>query len=151
MEEDIPKNRPTLLIIVSIVAIAIVVLVLLYQPSEKIASDSGPAESSDTGTMPESTVELNAEIVLAERRENDYYIQVQTNDTFEGDCVFTLVPVDEGERVTHAVKLEPADRVSACESFFSLKGLNPGKYDVKVAVTAKDGRTTNLSEIMAIE
>ena len=126
---------------------------MLYKP-DKVA-DLNPG--TDTQETPEvesemtPDVALAAKIVAAERREDDYYVQVETNGAFDGTCEFALTSADEKQKLEHTANLEPADRVSACESFFPLKDLELGEYSVTVLVTAKSGDTKSVSKTVTIE
>ncbi|MBR5389161.1 hypothetical protein IK146_01205 [Candidatus Saccharibacteria bacterium] len=158
MEEDVEKGRPIALIASSIAAVLVIGLLLLYKPqkTEKTpdldAIETHVETSYDTQEIAsEPTVELNIEIVEAERRDNQFYVQVQTNDAFDGDCKFTLMPANEDGSLEHDTKLEPADRVSVCESDFPLRALDGGNYELIVLVTAKDGSKKSISKTVTIE
>ena len=158
MEEDVEKGRPIALIASSIAALLVIVLLLVYKPQKtEKAPDLDTIETHSETTdgiqevTSEPTVELDAEIVEAERRDDQFYVQAQTNDAFDGDCKFTLKLAGVDESLEHDAKLEPADRVSTCESSFSLRALNSGKYELTVLITAKNGSKKSVSKTVAIE
>ena len=153
MENNDEKNSPIPLVVSLILAALVVGLLIFYKPNTiaDLDHDTEAHDSSETEDVSSPDIELDAEIVAAERRDNDYYVQVQTNGTFEGVCEFTITALDEEQSLGHSVKLEPADRVSACESSFPLRSLNPGRHSVTVLVTAKDGSTKTVSKIVEIK
>ena len=153
MEDNDERNSLIPLVASLILAALVVGLLIFYKPNKIADLDHGTEaqDSSETEDTPNPNIELDAEIVAAERRDNDYYVQVQTNGTFEGVCEFTIASLGDEQSLEHSTKLEPADRVSACESSFPLRGLNPGEHNVTVLVTAKNGSTKTVSKVVEIK
>jgi hypothetical protein len=153
MEDNDEKNSLIPLVASLILAALVVGLLIFYKPNKIADLDHGTEAqgSSETEDTPNPNIELDAEIIATERRGNDYYVQVQTNGTFEGTCKFTITSSDDERGMEQSAKLEPADRVSACESSFPLKGMNPGEHDVTVLVTARDGSTKSVLKTVNIE
>lgn len=154
MESDVEKkNSPIPLIVSLVLAVLVVGLLIIYKPNKvaELDQETEVSETSETENMPSPDVELGVEIIAAERRENEYYVQAQTNGTFDGTCKFTVTSSDDELGLEQSARLEPADRVSACESFFPLKGLNPGEHELTVLVTAKDGSTRSAKMTVDIE
>ena len=152
MVDEKKKSTPIALIVSSIAAILVIAWLSFYKPIRKdtFDPDSNLATPVEVDDALEPDVELDVEIVVAEYRENNYYVQVQTNDAFNGVCVFSLVSVDDGQIIEHEAKLEPADRVSNCENSFLLKELHSGDYELKVSVTTKNNKTKVVSRKITI-
>ena len=156
MEEEEKESGPLALIIASVAAILVIGWLLIMKPGDVVrkaeAAETHSADSSDAAESNATRdVELNAEIVVAEQRDDDLYVQVQTSGAFGGTCEIALKAVEDKKSTTHEVALEPADRVSACESSFPLEDLEAGKYEVSVQITVKDGRTKNGLKSIKIE
>lgn len=151
--EDEQKNSPMPLVASLALAALVIGLLIIYKPNKvaELSQETELPETSETIETPSPDVELDVEIIAAERRDDDYYVQAETNGTFEGTCKFAILSPDDERGAEQSAKLEPADRVSACESSFSLKGLNPGEHNLTVLVTAKDGSTKSVSKKVDIE
>ena len=151
MEDDKKNNKPVALVISSIAAILVIAWLSFYKPvSNSSDSDLDSSTPIEIETTQEPDVKLDIEIVAAEFRDDNYYVQVQTNGAFDGRCSFTLTLMDEEQSIEYETKLEPADRASTCETSFPKKELKSGDYEMKAVVTTKDGQTKSVSKKVSI-
>ena len=126
---------------------------------DKKKSDSGTSQGGSSGggedggstpTPEPAQDELEAGITYAERRGNDYYIEVQVNGQVNGRCDISIVPTSGGEGHHGDDDLEIQNKVSICDEDFSLKGMNPGEHKITVFINAADGRTKTLEKIVNV-
>ncbi|MBR2726071.1 hypothetical protein IKE87_02285 [Candidatus Saccharibacteria bacterium] len=111
------------------------------------SSDSSGSNTPAPAPAPE---ELEAGITFAEVRSNNYHVEAQVNGQVNGNCDITVVPTSGGEGPHETDDLEISNKVSICSEDFSLKGMNPGEHKVTVVITATDGRTKTLEQIVNI-
>ncbi len=151
-DDEKKKTTPIALIVSSVAAVLVTVWLSFYKPVgyDNSSLDVDSVMPTEAGDVIEPDTELDIELVVAEHREGGYYVQVQTNDAFDGVCVFSLTSIDDEQTVKHESKLEPADRVSNCESSFSSRELGSGDYELTVSVATKDNKTKTISKEVTI-
>lgn len=124
------------------------------QPSSGSEDDKGnkgdgqqPA-SGDSDDDKSSTIE--AGITYAEVRNQNFYVEVQTNGAITGSCEISIMPTSGGQGSTHTADLEPQNKVSLCSTNFSVKGLNPGDHNLTVTIKSTDGRSVTLEQLVKV-
>ncbi|MDO5481342.1 MAG: hypothetical protein Q4F60_03300 [Candidatus Saccharibacteria bacterium] len=123
--------------------------------SDQPASSDDPSiptstPSSDTPTPEPAQVDIVAGITYAEVRSNNFFIEAQVDGQVNGTCDISVVPTNGGQGHHETAELEISNKISVCNEYFSLKGMNPGEHKVTVVINAADGRTKTLEQIVKI-
>ena len=118
------------------------------QPQDN-PGDQGGSTPSGGSDQPAST-DIDASITYAEVRKNDFYIEAQTNGVISGTCEMSLLPANGGQGHHETVNLVAGDNVSVCSQSFSLKGMNPGDYNLTIVISSSDGRTKTLAKAIKV-
>ena len=118
--------------------------------SENTQKPSNNSTTPTNTTTDDSASPIEAGFTYTEVRNNNYYIEVQTNGAITGTCDISIVPTNGTEGHHDTDDLEVYNKVSLCSEDFSLKGMNPGEHKITVIIRATDGRTATLEKIVNI-
>ena len=122
--------------------------------SASSSSDSSSNSSNDNGNSSTSTSDSSEPLeagIYHEATGNNYLVQAQINGQVSGACDISIVPTDGSQGQSATADIEIANKVSLCETNFSLKGLNPGEHKITVVIRAADGRTKTLEEVVELQ
>ena len=134
------KNNNTPVIVLLVILIAAVLGVGGYFIAKDIISNNSPSQNqsqttnsqnaesntapnnptnitpAENGASSEATSAIEAGITYAEKRGNEFYVEVQTNGVVAGECVISLTPTSDPTLArTETDDLEPFNKVSLCD------------------------------------
>lgn len=158
------KNKNTPIIILLIVLIIAVIGVGAYFIIKDANKGNSPEPTQTTTTTTTNTTntnntsttetatpqEIEAGITYSEIREDDFYVEAQTNGIVSGVCEISLISASSGTTYSETDELDAQNKVSICHEDFDLDKINRGEYLIRIIINAYDGRSTTLEKSVSI-